>query len=361
MASRIAFTVARERDCCGGFLLTFAAARLLMETRKEGELWGERRPGDNAWVDAVVTTCNVPRKGVMQLRFSADRRTLFWACVLFPLLPLLVYWRPWLGLYLFPFILYLAYCSGVLTHNHSHVPVFERPVHNRAYAAWLSVFYGCPIFVWVPTHHMNHHVHVNGPDDAARTTRHAPVNSLLAALSYPFYSSRAQLPAIRGYLAREKARSPRRYARLIHQALIVAGAHALLLGLGLALHGPLAGSMAYALAFGLPAAFAPWSMMVTNYLQHVECDATSEHDHSRNFTHPILNWFIFDNGFHTVHHEHPGLHWSRLRSKHHELSQRIAAHLNDSDPLGYCLRRYGPRGAWLRPGAAARDRAGTSA
>lgn len=279
----------------------------------------------------------------MQLRFREDRRTLFWACVLFPLLPGLVYWRPWLGLYLFPFILYLAYCSGVLTHNHSHVPVFKRPAFNRAYAAWLSVFYGCPIFVWVPTHHMNHHVHLNGPGDAARTSRHAPVNSLLAALGYPFYSSRAQLPAIKSYLAHEKARAPRRYARLIRQGLIVAGAHAALLSLALGLHGVVTGAMAYALAFGLPAAFAPWSMMVTNYLQHVECDPSSAHDHSRNFTDPVLNWLIFDNGFHTAHHEHPGLHWSRLRDKHHELAACIAPELNERDPLAYCTRRFGLR------------------
>jgi fatty acid desaturase len=276
----------------------------------------------------------------MQLRFSEDRRTLFWACVLFPLLPGLVFFRPWLGLYLFPFILYLAYCSGVLTHNHSHVPVFRRPLYNRAYATWLSVFYGCPIFVWVPTHHLNHHVHVNGAEDTARTSRHGRGNSALAALSYPFHSSRWQWPAIRDYLAHERARSPLRHARLIRQAVFVFAAHAALLALALSLHGLVTGGMAYALAFGLPAAFAPWSMMVTNYLQHVECDAGSAHDHSRNFTHPLLNWFIFDNGFHTVHHEQPGLHWSHLRARHEALAAEIDPELNQSSPLGYCLRRY---------------------
>jgi fatty acid desaturase len=296
-------------------------------------------PGDNVRVDVIVT-CNVSRKGIMQLRFSEDRRALIWACVLFPLLPALCYWRPGLAPYLFPVILYLAYCSGVLTHNHSHSPVFKRSAYNEAYAAWLSVFYGCPIFVWVPTHHMNHHVHVNGPEDATRTNRPGEGAGLLAALAYPFRSSRRQLPAIRDYVAAAKVRSPRRFRRVVTQTAVVALAHLALLALALALHGPLLGSLVYAIGFGVPAAFAPWSMMVTNYLQHVDCDAASPHDHSRNFTHSWVNWLIFDNGFHTAHHEQPGLHWSRLRARHRELEGRIEPRLNESTVLGYCVRRY---------------------
>jgi fatty acid desaturase len=276
----------------------------------------------------------------MQLRFIEDRRTLFWACVLFPLLPALAYWRPELAPYVFPVILYLAYCSGVLSHNHSHSPVFARPALNEAYSAWLSVFYGCPIFVWVPTHHMNHHVHVNGAEDTTSTSRQAARDSLLAVLGYPLRSSRWQWPAIRDYLLREKVRSPRRFRRLLAQSAIVVLAHLGLFGLALVLHGGLTGSLVYALGFGLPAAFAPWSMMVTNYLQHVDCDAGSSHDHSRNFTHPAINWLIFDNGFHTVHHEQPRLHWSRLKARHEELEARIEPRLNQDTLLGYCMRRY---------------------
>jgi fatty acid desaturase len=276
----------------------------------------------------------------MQLRFIEDRRSLFWACVLFPLLPALVYWRPFLGPYLFPLIIYLAYCSGVLTHNHSHTPMFKARAYNEAYSAWLSVFYGCPIFVWVPTHHLNHHVHVNGPGDATRTTRLGEESSLFTALTYPFRSSRWQWPAIREYVASARQRSPRRFRRVLAQTAATVVAHASLLGLALWLHGALVGGLVYALAFGVPAAFAPWSMMLTNYLQHVDCEEGSTHDHSRNFTHPLINWLIFDNGFHTVHHDQPKLHWSRLRARHRELEPRIQARLNQSTALGFLVGEY---------------------
>src|SRR6187431_2061001 len=98
----------------------------------------------------------------MLLRFNADRRTLFWALILFPALPALSYTRPELAPWLLPLSLYLAYCSGVLSHNHNHAPVFRGRRLNSLYSAWLSFFYGCPLFVWVPTHNQNHHRYLGG-------------------------------------------------------------------------------------------------------------------------------------------------------------------------------------------------------
>ncbi len=110
----------------------------------------------------------------MLLRFNADRRTLVWALLLFPALPTLSYLRPALAPWLLPFALYLAYCSGVLAHNHNHTPVFRSKRLNSLYSAWLSFFYGCPLFVWVPTHNQNHHRYLDGPGDATRSALHAP-------------------------------------------------------------------------------------------------------------------------------------------------------------------------------------------
>ena len=93
----------------------------------------------------------------MRLRFVADRRTLLWAFVLFPLGPSLAYFRPALLPLLAPLLLYCSYLSGVLTHNHNHVPVFHGRRANLLYGAWLSFFYGFPIVSWLPTHNQNHH------------------------------------------------------------------------------------------------------------------------------------------------------------------------------------------------------------
>jgi fatty acid desaturase len=94
------------------------------------------------------------------------------------------------------------------------------------------------------------------------------------------------------------------------------------------------------LVAGVPAGFASWSMMFTNYVQHVDCDPESSDNHSRNFVSPLQNWFVFDAGFHTVHHEQPGVHWSHYRRLHAARAAAIDPSLNQSSIFGFCFRRY---------------------
>lgn len=276
----------------------------------------------------------------MQLRFIADRRTLFWSLILFPALPALAYAKPELAPWLLPVALYLAYCSGVLAHYHNHAPVFRAKRLNSLYSAWLSFFYGCPLFVWIPTHNQNHHRYVDGPGDATRTSELSKTDSLWAVLSYPTRSSIAQAPAIWRYARDARAHHPARFRQIILETATVVLGHVAAAGLALALYGVARGTLLYVCALGIPALFAAWSMMFTNYLQHVGCDYTSVDDHSRNFVSRFLNWFVFEAGFHTVHHEHAGTHWSAYPALHAARAARIAPHLNDGTLLGFFVRRY---------------------
>jgi fatty acid desaturase len=218
--------------------------------------------------------------------------------------------------------------------------MFREPRWNRAYEMWLSVFYGCPVFVWIPTHHGNHHRYLNGEGDVTRTSRHARKNSGFSALSYPFHSTRVQWPLIRNYVTDARKRGGARLRRVLCESLAVAVGHAALLCLALLLHGFGTGTLVYAFAVGLPAALAPSWMMFTNYLQHVDCVADSAHDHSRNFENTWFNWFVFDNGYHTVHHEQPGLHWSHYRALHEARAARIDPRLNQDSLFAYCFSTY---------------------
>lgn len=290
----------------------------------------------------------------MRLRFPEDRRTLLWAFVLFPLAPALAYARPALTPFVVPLALYLSYCSGVLVHNHSHCPVFRGRRANLLYGAWLSIFYGFPSFAWVPTHNQNHHRYLNGDGDVTRTTRHAEHDSFGALLTYPLASSRWQLREIVAYFRAHRARAGGGRARLEIAALV--GAHLGLAALALALHGWLAGALVYVASAGLPALLASYFMMATNYVQHVGCDPLSPDDHSRNFTSPFWNWFVFENGLHTVHHEHPGTHWSRYPALHAERAGRIAPALNQRTMLGYLVRTYLLRARGRSPAPVAQSR-----
>jgi fatty acid desaturase len=283
---------------------------------------------------------------IMRLRFVEDRRKLLWAFGLFPLGPLLALWRPQLLPWLAPLLVYCSYLSGVLTHNHTHCPVFRGRTANLLYGSWLSIFYGFPVVSWVPTHNQNHHRFTNGDGDVTATTRHTGQDGLLLFLTYPLSSSRFQLPLLRDFVVRSfRVRSSYR-ARIVTETAALLLGHAAALAAFVHVHGVWLGAWAYGFALALPALLGTYWMMLTNYLQHVGCTPTSADQHSRNFVSPLMNWFVFDNGYHTVHHEQPGLHWSRYRALHETRAARLGADLNAGTLVGYALRRYlAPRAA----------------
>lgn len=252
----------------------------------------------------------------MSVRHPRDYRALLWAFVLFPCVPLAGYFEPALIAWLWPVELYLAYSAGVLTHNHLHAPVFSSKPMNTFYSAWLSVFYGCPVAFWIPTHLQNHHRFVNGDGDATRTDRHGDRHDLGTALAYVLTSSRAQWPLIRAYVRRAWLRRGASFWSLCLQVTAIAVGHASLAGLAVSSHGLADGSWIYAATFGVPALIAPSLMMLTNYVQHVHCDPSSPRDHSRDFVSPLANWLVFENGYHGVHHEQPNTHWSEYPRLH---------------------------------------------
>jgi beta-carotene hydroxylase len=274
----------------------------------------------------------------MRLRFKADVRSLIWAFVLMPGAAAAQYATPRVAGWMAPVSMYLAFCAGVIAHNHNHCPTFVERRANSLLSAWVSFFYGFPVFAWIPTHNENHHRFVNRPGDATTTWRASRRNGALAALTFFFVSARAQAPLIARYLRAERGRGA--VAACVAQYVVVFGGHAAACGLAVALHGLTRGLAVYASALGVPAVFALWAFMFVNYVQHVDCDPWSRHDHSRNFVSPWMNYLLFDNGFHTVHHERPGLHWSRLRAEHARIANRIDPRLEESTILSYCFRVY---------------------
>ncbi|HET9960653.1 MAG TPA: fatty acid desaturase, partial [Polyangiaceae bacterium] len=249
-------------------------------------------------------------------RVAADYRTVLWAFVLFPGVALAHYVNPGLIGWLLPISIYLGYCAGIFSHNHNHCPTFRSRAMNDFFSIWLSIFYGYPLFGWIPTHNLNHHKFVNKAGDATITWRYTKKHTFLVAITYFFVSAYWQSEPIREYIQKARRSNGRMYRQVVAQAVAVIGAHVGLLGLGIYLWGPARGALVYAFGFAIPAAFALWSMMFTNYIQHVHCDPWSKDNHSRNFVSPWVNWFVFDAGYHSVHHEHAGTHWSKYRALH---------------------------------------------
>jgi fatty acid desaturase len=154
-------------------------------------------------------------------------------------------------------------------------------------------------------------------------------------LVYAFKAGGWQLPLIVGYLNKQFAIRPRALVVPALQLVSVVGAQIVVLCVAVGLHGFAAGLGLYALSFGLPVILAAPLLQATNYLQHVGCDPTSPDNHSRNFTNRWFNWWFFGNGYHTVHHEHPGSHWTLYRALHERRAMRIDPALNLDTPLSF--------------------------
>ena len=275
----------------------------------------------------------------MGLRYSADVRTLLWVAAA-PVVAGLQYARPELVPYLSPLSCYLALSCGIFAHNHNHCPTFETKRGNQIFGSILSVFYGYPTFAWVPTHNLNHHKFVNRAGDATITWRYTDKHNLLVALTYFFVSSYWQSEPIKDYIRKARDKNPKLYRTIITQYAVWIGANLGLLALSIALNGVKTGLTTWLFASVIPSIFALWTIMWFNYEQHVHTDPWSKHDHSRNFTGGAINFLLFNNGLHGVHHEHPGAHWSTLRTYFAKIENEIHPDLRNNNLFTYVLKTY---------------------
>jgi beta-carotene hydroxylase len=254
----------------------------------------------------------------MGLKNKADRRTLAWL-VFSAANVAIVFVHPSLRWWLCPLGCYFALAAGIIAHNHNHCPTFRNRTANDWMNHAATAFYGFAAFNWVPTHNANHHKFTNAEGDATITWRLTNRHHLPMAIAYPFVSTWYQLPLIDRYLKDAKERRPSYYRHLMAQLVICWG-----LPLGLTL----VNWRAAVCALWIPRLFSLWTIMYFNYAQHVHCAAGSAWNHSRNFTNQFLNFLLFNNGFHTVHHMKPGAHWSALPAMHAEVEAHIHPALN---------------------------------
>jgi len=258
----------------------------------------------------------------MAPRHAADYRTILWV-LLAPLFVGLQYARPeWIP-YLWWVTAYLAIACGVIAHNHNHSPTFASKRANQWFSNWISLFYGYPTFAWIPTHNLNHHKFVNAAGDATITWRWTTRHNAFVAATYFFVSAWYQQYPTKDFLVRTKERNPAMYSRIRWQYAFWGGGYAALLATAVALHGVRTGLYVFLVTVGAPAVLSLWTIHLFNYEQHVRTDPWSKHDHSRNFVSPVLNFLLFNNGYHTAHHENPGLHWSRLPAAHAKIADAI--------------------------------------
>lgn len=261
------------------------------------------------------------------LRYSADWRTVF--VLGFTAALSIVQWNHG-GIHpvLYPLSLWMGVTVAVISHNHNHLGIWRSRTANLFTSYVISIFYGHPAVAWVPTHNQVHHKLNNRPGDSSRAPKLFRRNHLFALLVYPTLTGLAQQADIRRYFRELKQRDRRVWLAAVSEYVVFFGFMIAIL---------LIDWKKALLYFVIPQQFALFTIQVFNYVQHVETDAESEWNHSRNFVSPLLNALLFNNGYHTVHHMKPGVHWSRTPELHREHAHRMHPALNQRSWWGYMI------------------------
>ena len=274
------------------------------------------------------------------LKYKADLKTLLWMSITTSLFVFLwTNWSAWeankllfTGLYIG--LLFMSVTVSVIAHNIMHVSMFKFEPLNRLMEYWVIMFYGTPVFGWIPTHNRNHHRHNNKEPDYTKTYRFTEKNRLWVLLTYPFVSNYYQSIALKDFLKERFQKNRREFWYYISQIVLVLAWGGTFLYLN-----PIA---ALVLVI-IPHNISLYTVVVFNFVQHVHADEESEYNHSRNITAShifSLNWFLFNNGYHTVHHMNANLHWSLTKEAHEKIAHKIDPALNEPYFWGYILKAY---------------------
>jgi fatty acid desaturase len=226
---------------------------------------------------------------------------------------------------------FFSFLNGVVIHNHLHQGIFTSRRLNLWFRGVLSFGALYPVTANVAAHNLVHH-HF---DDGGRPDWVAPGQTqfrwnLMNLIHFPNIVGTITFAGVHRWLQLEGRLAFRRQY-VFEQAVAFGVTGALLVldfwpGLFFVV---------------LPQLFGARWILRMNLIQHEGCDLGSEWNHSRNFTGRAYNWIMCNNGYHTIHHNRAGLHWSEWAAAHaREVAPRIDPSLNERSMTWYLVRTY---------------------
>jgi fatty acid desaturase len=268
------------------------------------------------------------------LRYTADLRSIAFVATYFALIVLpyacdLPIWA-WVGLS--ATLCLLAFFCAVIAHNTIHTPIFRSKTLNGLFQGALSLTYGHPVSMFVPGHNLSHHKYTQQPKDRMRTDKLRYRWNLLNQVLFSFTVSPAIFRDNARFAAIMKQKKPGWYRQFLFEAILYVAFLVVLFALDW---------KKFLVFVMIPHQYAAWGIVGINFVQHEGCDGSHPYDHSRNFDGKLLNWFVFNNGFHGIHHMRPGLHWSLLREAHEkQLRPHLHPALDRTSLLAYSFKAY---------------------
>lgn len=270
------------------------------------------------------------------LRYRADIKTLVFVAIYFGLVAVQWVYAPTDLAVAIPLVVltcWFSFFGAVATHNTVHTPVFHQRWANRLFQVALTLTYGHPVSAYVPGHNLSHHKYTQSRKDVMRTTKTRFRWNLLNGMFFMSRVGKDILFADMRYFKAMYRRNPPWFRQMIFESVVFVGSMGALLFLDWKKF------IVYVL---IPHQYAAWGIITMNLLQHDGCDENSKYDHSRNFVGKIVNWFAYNNGYHSIHHHHPGLHWSLLPQAHAEqIAPHIHPNLDQKNFLVYLWKTFG--------------------
>jgi fatty acid desaturase len=268
------------------------------------------------------------------LHFAADIRPIGTVCcaVALLILPHFASVPAWIAPLWIALASLLCCCCHVVVHNHTHRPMFVRDTLSYAFNLVASVARGhCVSDVLLP-HNINHHREQGGAQDwisPAMAGGGPPLARLFRftyRASWNMVSRRRKMGAAGRALLPEPFRTSIRWEKVWLPAVVAVSL----------LH-----DWRTAVLFqGIPWFTSLLWLVAINLFQHDGCDPATRYGHSRNFVGIFTNWLFFNNGYHTVHHLYPGMHWTLAPAAHEKIAERIPPELNEPSILRFFWRAY---------------------
>jgi beta-carotene hydroxylase len=226
---------------------------------------------------------------------------------------------------------YFSFLNAVVIHNHLHQGIFHSRRLNMIWRCVLSFGSLYPASANIPSHNLvHHHFDDDGQPDWAAPEHVGFRWNLLNLIHFPNVAGPNTFAGVQRWKA---IRGRREFAR---QYLLE---NASAFGLTLALFAFDFWTTLFFIV--IPQLYGARCILRINLIQHDGCDTTSEWNHSRNFVGKAFNWIMCNNGYHTIHHNRAGLHWSLLDEAHRrEVAPRIDPSLDEPSMVVYLGRTY---------------------
>lgn len=226
---------------------------------------------------------------------------------------------------------YFSFLNTVVIHNHLHQGIFKSRGLNMVWRVVLSFGALYPASANIPSHNLvHHHFDDDGAPDWA-----APENvsfrwNLANLVHFPNVAGPSTFAGVQRWIA---VNGRKDFARqYLYENVFAFGLTGLLLALDF---------WSGLFFIVIPQLYGARCILRINLIQHDGCDTKSDWNHSRNFVGRAFNWIMCNNGFHTIHHNRAGMHWSELEAAHaREVVPRIDPSLDEPSMIAYLARTY---------------------